>query len=428
MGGSEGEPPFFVGLFFCGESGGGDSFLPGGWQEGTLSESPTFMRRDVAGNSARIVFLSAGALIFAGALVMGACARTEPSQAEQSAAGKSSSVRVTDEMGRGVTVPQPVRRIVSLAPSVTETLFALGLGDRVVGDTNYCDYPAEAKSKTRIGGPVDPSLETIAALHPDLVVATRSINRQSTVNSLEHLGIAVYATDPRTVEQVLTSTERLGRLIRGGDGKVEGTDNAGGELAAQLRRRLGIVRDAIAGVAPKSVFFVVWQEPLITVGRNTFLADALRWAGARPALAPAQDWPNVSLEAVIRAAPEYLIFSSDDRAKALQQIAGLRNQPGWRNARGDARESHHRAAGSDQPPVAAAGGRDRRAGARAVSRAFWGERCGARGRLREPAGGTRGRSLSRQLARQFARRHRASGFAPAAAPDFVGCDLRRGWL
>ena len=425
MGGSEGEPPFFVGLFFCRESGG-ESFSPDAWQEGTLSESPTFMRRDVAGNSARIVLLSAGALIFAGALVMGACARTEPSQAEQSTAGKSSSVRVTDEVGRGVTVPQPVRRIVSLAPSVTETLFALGLGDRVVGDTNYCDYPAEAKSKTRIGGPVDPSLETIAALHPDLVVATRSINRQSTVNSLEHLGIAVYATDPRTVEQVLSSTERLGRLIRGGDGKVAGTDNVGGELVAQLRRRLGIVRDAIAGVAPKSVFFVVWQEPLITVGRNTFLADALRWAGARPALAPAQDWPNVSLEAVIRAAPEYLIFSSDDRAKALQQIAGLRNQPGWRTL------AAVRANRIIVLPEAISHPSPRLVDAiEELARALYPERFGEKGAaLGGTAGGGRhaGAFAFAPVGAAVCAQAAASGFAPAAARDFVGCHLSRVWL
>jgi iron complex transport system substrate-binding protein len=246
--------------------------------------------------------------------------------------------KVTDEMGRVIIVPQPVRRIVSLAPSVTETLFALGLGDRVVGDTNYCDYPAEAKSKTRIGGPINPNIEQIAALHPDLVVATRSINRQTSVNSLQRLGIAVYATDPRTVEQVLNSTERLGRLIRASDGSPNSANaantvpgNPDVNLVADLRRRLARVHEKLSGLPPKSVFFVVWQEPLITVGRNTFLADALRWAGARLALEAPQDWPNVSLEAVVRAQPEYLIFSSDDREQAGRQIDQLRNQPGWRD-------------------------------------------------------------------------------------------------
>ena len=159
---------------------------------------------------------------------------------------KSHPPRVTDETGRTITGPH-LARIVSLAPSVTETLFALGLGDRIVGDTTYCDYPPAAKSKPHIGGPIDPSMEAIVALHPDLVIATRSINRQTTVNSLQHLGIAVYATDPHTVEQVLDSTERLSHLIR--------VNDAGGDpapppalllrlasqtcdLVADLRRRL----------------------------------------------------------------------------------------------------------------------------------------------------------------------------------------------
>ncbi len=252
---------------------------------------------------------------------------------------------VTDEMGRTITWPTHVARIVSLAPSVTETLFALGLGDRVVGDTTYCDYPPAAKSKPHIGGPIDPSIEAIVALHPDLVIATRSINRQTTVNSLQHLGIAVYATDPHTVEQVLDSTERLSHLIRvndaGGDARATPSaaaaagaahdDNLSVDLVADLRRRLAAVHAKISDAQPKSVFFVVWQTPLITVGRNTFLADALRSAGARPALELPQDWPNVSLESVVRAQPEYLIFSADDRAQALRQVDELRNQPGWRD-------------------------------------------------------------------------------------------------
>ena len=111
-----------------------------------------------------LVALMIGSLLLAGA-------RVESLQAmpRDNTTGPASR-EVTDETGRSVRIPQPVRRIVSLAPSVTETLFALGLGDRIVGDTDFCDYPPEAKLKRRIGGPVDPNIEVIAALHPDLVV------------------------------------------------------------------------------------------------------------------------------------------------------------------------------------------------------------------------------------------------------------------
>src|SRR4029077_20226380 len=141
---------------------------------------------------------------------------TAQSMSQENRASLPSRIEVKDETGRTVQIPQPVRRIVSLAPSVTETLFALGAGDRVVGDTDFCDYPLESKQKTHIGGPVSPSIEAIAALHPDLVVATREINRPESVHALEQLGIAVYATDPQTVEQVFTSTERLGDLLGAG--------------------------------------------------------------------------------------------------------------------------------------------------------------------------------------------------------------------
>ena len=231
------------------------------------------------------------------------------------------SREVTDETGRSVLIPQPVRRIVSLAPSATETLFALGLGDRIVGDTDFCDYPPEAKRKTRIGGPVDPNIEVIAALHPDLVVAT-PVNRIASVHSLEQLGIPVYGTDPRSVEQVLTSTERLGELLGAGD--------AGRSLLANLRARLSQIDRRLAGLPPQTVMMVVWLDPLISVGRNTFLEDALRRAGAHSIIDTQQSWPNINLEEVIRLQPKYLIFSSDDPQQVQRQLAELQDRPAWR--------------------------------------------------------------------------------------------------
>jgi len=234
----------------------------------------------------------------------------------------SSPIEVKDEMGRAVRIPRQVRRIVSLAPSVTETLFALGLGDRVVGDTDFCDYPAEAKQKTHVGGPINPNIEAIAALHPDLVVVTRSINRPASVRSLEQLGFAVYATDPRTVAQVLTSSQRLGELLDAGD--------AGRSLAANLGQRLSGLDQRLAGLPPKNVLMVVWLDPLISVGHDTFLEDALRRAGAHSVIDSRQSWPNVNLEQVIRLQPDYLVFSSDDPQQVQRQFAELQQRPGWR--------------------------------------------------------------------------------------------------
>lgn len=256
-----------------------------------------------------------------GCLLLGA--RVESLQAmprDNTTAPASREVR--DETGRLVRIPQPVRRIVSLAPSVTETLFALGLGDLIVGDTDFCDYPPEAKQKRRVGGPVDPNIEVIAALHPDLVVASRSINRLASVHSLEQLGIPVYGTDPHNVEQVLTSTERLGELLGAGD--------AGRSLLTNLRARLSEIDRRIAGLPPQSAMMVVWLDPLISVGRNTFLEDALRRAGAHSIIDTQQSWPNINIEEVIRLQPKCLIFSSDDPQQVQRQISELQDRPAWR--------------------------------------------------------------------------------------------------
>lgn len=237
--------------------------------------------------------------------------------------GESASrIEVKDEMGRVVRIPQPVRRIVSLAPSVTETLFALGLGDRVVGDTDFCDYPPEAKQKKRIGGTINPNIEAVAALHPDLVVASREINRPDSVSALERLGMAVYVTDPQNVEQVLTSTERLGELLGAGD--------TGRLLTANLRRRLGELDQRLAGLPAKNVLMVVWLDPLMSVGRNTFMEDALRRAGARSIIDSPQPWPNIDLEQVVRLQPEYLIISNDNAKQVQRELSEFQARPVWR--------------------------------------------------------------------------------------------------
>jgi iron complex transport system substrate-binding protein len=238
--------------------------------------------------------------------------------------GASGFLHVTDDTGRAVAVPQPVRRIVSLAPNLTETLFALGLGDRVVGVTDFCDYPPEAATREHIGGPVTPNLERIARLRPDLVLATRAGgNRLSTVQSLETLGLAVFATDPHTVDEVIGSAEQIG--------EITGAARQGRLLADGLRRRLDEVAARLSGSTPTAVLLVVWPDPLITVGHNTFIADALRRAGAENVIQTSQDWPNASLEEVARKQPRYLLFASDHSEESNRQIAGLSSRSGWRN-------------------------------------------------------------------------------------------------
>ncbi len=241
---------------------------------------------------------------------------------QQAPALKSPSGIVTDETGRRVAVPADVRRIVSLAPNLTETIYALGAQERLVGDTAYCNYPDAARSKPRVGAPINPSLEAILALKPDLILATTAINRRETVTALERLGLTVYATDPHTVEGLLAGIRRLAELI--------GAGAEGQALVGQLQERLDVLHAKLAARAPRRVLFIVWEDPLISIGQSTFIADALRWAGAESVVRTTRNWPKLSLEEVVRYQPEYLVLARDHDDAAASTLAELRARPAWR--------------------------------------------------------------------------------------------------
>jgi iron complex transport system substrate-binding protein len=229
---------------------------------------------------------------------------------------------VTDETGRTVKIPQPVSRIVSLAPSLTETIYALGLQDKLVGDTDYCDYPPDAQKKQKVGGAINPSLEEIAHLHPDLVLVTRHLNTLDTVHSLDALGIATYGTDPRNVDEIISSTRRLAEIL--------GAADAGESLANDLQKRLAVLQQKIGATVPRRVLFVVWSDPLISIGKDTFIADALRKAGAESIVDSKQDWPQVNLEEVARLQPEVLVFAESHSEATPRNFDVLATRPAWR--------------------------------------------------------------------------------------------------
>ncbi len=259
------------------------------------------------------------------ALVLLAAAGTFSLPLHASARSQNAPARltVTDDLGRTIEVPQPVRRMVSLAPSMTETVFALGAGDRLVGDTTACDYPAAAQTIAKVGSVQAPSIETIVTLRPDLVLATKSLNLDATVEALSRLGVPVYVTDPHTVQEVLTSTARLANVI--------GATHGGQALVANLQTRLNSLRQRLSGVPPRRILFVVWMDPLISIGRNTFITDALSWADAQSVVETSQDWPHVSLEVIVQLRPEYLVFAGQHGDAAVPSLADLQNRPVWRD-------------------------------------------------------------------------------------------------
>jgi cobalamin transport system substrate-binding protein len=266
----------------------------------------------------RVRYGSIAAAVMVIAFTASAHAQSVAANVEAPAAGHE----VVDEAGRTVRIPQPVQRIVSLAPSLTETIYALGLQDRLVGDTDYCDYPEDAQKKTKVGGAINPNLEEIAALRPDLVLMTKSLNRLDTVHALESLGIPAYATDPHTVGDIVSSTKRLSDVL--------GAPEAGVALGLDLERRLEALKQRLAPFPRRRVFFIVWPEPLISIGKDTFIADALRWAGAVSIVDSAQGWPEVNLEEVVKLQPDYLVVATGHGENLAHDIETFSNLPGWR--------------------------------------------------------------------------------------------------
>lgn len=255
------------------------------------------------------------------AVFTSAAAPSHAQSATHSPAEPHASSEVVDELGRTIRIPQQVRRIVSLSPSSTETIYALGLQDRLVGDTDYCDYPPEAQKKTKVGGATSPSLEVIASLHPDLVLVTK-LNRLETVQSLAELGIPSYATDPHTITDILSSIKTLANVL--------GVPEAGASVAGDMQRRLDDLRHRVGDLPPKRVLFVVWTQPLISTGQRTFLADALRHAAAVSIVNSSQDWPQVNLEEVAKLQPDFLVFAESQPGDASREVEKLATLPGWK--------------------------------------------------------------------------------------------------
>lgn len=207
-----------------------------------------------------------------------------------------------DALGRRVQVPSEPRRIVSLVPSVTEILFALGLGDRVAGVTDFCDYPPEARRKPRVGGYAEPSLEVLVALQPDLVFASADSTKPQLVSRLERLGLPVYVVYPKTYADVVETVRSVGR--------VAGAAAAGERLAANMEGAARRTREAVAGRRAVRALLSVMVRPLVVVGPGTFGDDLLRLAGGENVVpAGPSHYPTWGPEALYAADPEVIVVT-----------------------------------------------------------------------------------------------------------------------
>lgn len=217
------------------------------------------------------------------------------------------AIDVVDDSGNRVTLPAPAERIISLAPHVTEQLFAIGAGAKIVGAVEYSDYPDEAKAIPRIGGYSRFDLERILALKPDLIIGWESGNGVQ-LQRLEQLGLTLYRSEPRRLDDIAAGMEKLGVLA--------GTEPAAREQAGKFRRRLASLREATRGKAQRTVFYQIWNSPLMTVNGDDLINEVISLCGGKNIFAelPVMT-PKVSEEAVIAANPEVIIASGMGRER-----------------------------------------------------------------------------------------------------------------
>ena len=211
---------------------------------------------------------------------------------------------IVDDLDREVTIEKLPQRIISLAPSNTEILYALGLEDRIVGVTDYCDYPEAAKAKPRVAGYVTPDLEKIVLLEPDLILA-ESIHEKTVLPALEKLGLTVIVMSATSIDAVLRDIALIGQ--------INGKSRSATELIEDMKRRINAVTAKTENLAPEErprVMYACWHAPIWTLGRNTFIDDLIHKAGGINIFADDFEKSRVvSLEAIIEENPQVIIVS-----------------------------------------------------------------------------------------------------------------------
>jgi len=256
-------------------------------------------------------------------LFLTSCSRLRNNNSQSAAQTRE----VSDEAGRRVIVPQKIDRIVSLAPNLTEIVYAVGAGAQLVGDTTYCDYPVAAKSVAKVGDTMQPSIERIIALKPQIVLVSTASQLEAFTRQLDEQHIAVYVNRAENLDDVLKSIQTLGDLFDHHD--------AATRLVGELRRRSLAVETSTRDLKAVRVFYQVSGEPLYTIGRESYLTDLIRRAGGVSVTADVPGaFPRFSDEAALALRPEAIILAtggSMGEANA-SAAASLRQSPAVLNS------------------------------------------------------------------------------------------------
>lgn len=231
-------------------------------------------------------------------------------------------VSAIDDNGDTVTLAAPAQRVVSLAPHVTELLYAAGGGAKLVGAVSYSDYPPQAQSVPRVGDNRALDLERIAALKPDLIVVWRHGNAQQQLDRLRELHIPLFFSEPHHLDDVATSLTRLGVLL--------GTEKTAQDAANAYRGQIAQLRATYAQRAPVSVFYEVWDQPLMTVNRESMISDAITLCGGRNVFAALRPLvPTLSTEAVLAADPDAIVTASPGATAPDRPLPALERWRAW---------------------------------------------------------------------------------------------------
>ncbi|MCY7375185.1 MAG: cobalamin-binding protein [Pyrinomonadaceae bacterium] len=209
---------------------------------------------------------------------------------------------VTDDLGRTIKIPQTIERAVSLAPNLTENIFAVGAGNKLVGVTSFCDYPEEAKVIPKIGDTINPNIETIIALKPNIVFVSTASQIENFTKTLEGQNIAVFITNPNDFEGILRNLKQLGDVL--------GTSAVAEKLIADLQNRVKAVEEKVKDKPKPKVFVQISKEPLFTVGKDSFITEIIERAGGQSATKDvATAYPKLSKETALALNPGAIILS-----------------------------------------------------------------------------------------------------------------------
>lgn len=230
----------------------------------------------------------------------------------------AASRRVRDDLGREIMVPDHPHRLICLAPSVADTVYAIGAGNDVIAVSDFTEYPAEARLKPSVGLPLSPSLETIVSLHPDLVIGSSDFGGLGIVSQMQQVGIPIFMMNPQGLEGIFNSVLSLGKALN--------RETEAKQVVSRLRRRVEAVQARVKDKPSVPVFMLIWPDPITTIGKRSFITEIIAAAGGRSITDDLEgDWPNISLESLVARAPQSILLVRG----AKMSFADLAKRPEW---------------------------------------------------------------------------------------------------